>query len=93
MQRDFAAAGQMALTNYIAQSVVITFIASCYGLGLYAGISHISQMVLAVLVFSGLMIGSRIWLKVYRMGPLEWVWRMTTYFRFFPFKGSGSFVS
>ncbi|MCH7895150.1 MAG: DUF418 domain-containing protein, partial [Proteobacteria bacterium] len=48
---------------------------------LYGQFSRIElyYVVLAIVVFQ--LIVSPIWLKYYRFGPLEWVWRSLTYLK------------
>ena len=77
--RLLAAPGRMALTNYIAQSVIGMFLFYGIGLGWGAGVGLVQTelVVLAVCLFQALF--SRLWLSAFRFGPLEWVWRMLTY--------------
>jgi uncharacterized membrane protein YeiB len=73
-----APAGRMALTNYIGQSLVSTFIFYGYGLGQW-GLPRSLQLVYVVVIFILQVIFSRWWLERYRYGPLEWLWRGFTY--------------
>jgi len=77
--RPFAAAGRMAFSNYIAQSLVGSFIFYGTGLGYYNEIGRVGQIVIVVSVWIVQLIVSPIWLKHFRFGPLEWVWRSLTY--------------
>jgi len=74
-----AAAGRMALTNYILQSVVMTAISYSWGLGLFGRVSRAWQIPLAFAVWGGNLVLSSWWLGRYRFGPLEWLWRTITY--------------
>ena len=38
----------------------------------------------ALLIFIAQMILSSLWLRAFRYGPLEWIWRILTYGRYFP---------
>jgi uncharacterized protein len=74
-----APVGRMALTNYLTQSLVFLFVLTGAGLGL---IGHIGAAVCFVitLVLFGLQIAfSNWWLRYYRFGPAEWIWRSLTY--------------
>jgi uncharacterized protein len=74
-----APAGRMALTNYLAQSLV--GIALFYGVGLGWG-GHVGPTLivpLAVLVFAVQVQVSAFWLRHFRYGPAEWLWRSLTY--------------
>jgi len=78
------AAGRMALTNYIGQSLVLSVLAEPWGLGLYAQLDGPQITLVALAVYAGLAELSHQWLARYRMGPLEWLWRCGTYGRWLP---------
>ena len=82
----FEAVGQMAFTNYISQSVVCTFIFYGIGLGLFASMSRAELILVAIAVFVIQFLWSKWWLEKFYFGPLEWLWRSLTYFKFQPFK-------
>jgi uncharacterized protein len=77
-------AGRMAFTNYIGQSLVMASLAEPWGLGLYGRLSGPELTALAFAVFAALASLSHAWLRHYRMGPLEWLWRCGTYWRWLP---------
>lgn len=74
-----AAVGQMALTNYLSQSIICNFIFMGFGLGLAGELQRyqVFYVVLGVWIFQ--LILSSWWLKRYRFGPAEWLWRSMTY--------------
>ncbi|HEY9014853.1 MAG TPA: DUF418 domain-containing protein, partial [Gemmatimonadales bacterium] len=73
----FGWAGRMALTNYLLQIAVLDILSSGYGLSLR--VRPLLVPLVAALVF-GLEVGlSRLWLRRYRLGPAEWLWRSLTY--------------
>ena len=86
--RLLAAPGRMALTNYISQSVVgvILFYGVGFGLGLKFGLLQIEM--LALLLFALQIAFSCLWLRYFRFGPLEWIWRMLTYGKIFSIRKS-----
>jgi len=89
----FAAVGRMALTNYLAQSLVFGFVLFGIGPGLaLAGKIGATAIVGIVIGFFSLqVIASRWWLGRYAYGPAEWVWRAFTYGERPPMKlGSGT---
>ena len=76
-----AAIGQTALSNYIMQSVVCTWVFTGCGLGLYGRLERY-QLYYVVAGCWGMSLGaSPIWLRHYRFGPLEWCWRSLTYWK------------
>jgi uncharacterized protein len=76
-----SAAGQMAFSNYIFQSVICSFVFTGYGLGIYGRLERyqLYYVVAAVWVFE--LMASAIWLRYFRLGPLEWCWRSLTYWK------------
>jgi uncharacterized membrane protein YeiB len=77
----FAPAGRMALTVYITQSLIGTLFFYGYGLGWY-GLGRAWQLVWCVAVYAVLLVLCHWWLKRFRYGPLEWLWRAITYRQF-----------
>lgn len=71
--------GRMALTQYLLQSVVCTWIFYGFGLGLYGRLPMDVVLQLGVLIFLLQVFSSRIWLARFRIGPAEWVWRRLSY--------------
>jgi uncharacterized protein len=79
--RLLAPAGRMAFTNYIAQSVVFSWMFYGYGLGLFNRMGPAAAVALGVTVFVLQVAFSHWWLARHRYGPLEWLWRTLTYGR------------
>lgn len=75
----FSAVGKLALSNYIFQSLISTFLFYSYGLGLFGTISYTECALIVMVIFLIQLIFSRVWLNHFRMGPLEWLWRRGTY--------------
>ena len=78
-----AAPGRMALTCYISQSVIGMFLFYGIGLGRGAdtGLTATEGIVLGVYLFQ--VVFCLVWLRFFRFGPLEWIWRMLTYGQWF----------
>lgn len=68
--------GQMALTNYVAQSFIGSLIISIMGL---ETVSPVNVVIIACLIFIVQIIFSSLWFKFFTMGPLEKMWRFMTY--------------
>jgi uncharacterized protein len=89
-----AHAGRMALTTYLMQSVVLSFIFWSWGLALTGRVSSLQGLAIAALLFVVQVLLARAWLARFRYGPLEWVWRCLTYAQRQPLRrapaGSGS---
>ena len=74
-----APVGRLALTNYVGQTLFSVLFFYGFGLGFF-GYFERYQLIwvfLAVVVFQ--IITSRFWLRRFRMGPLEWLWRSMIY--------------
>jgi uncharacterized protein len=77
--RPVAAAGRMALTNYLTQSLIFATI--FYGFGLFGRLDMATAAMLGVAVYGAQLAFSVWWLRRYRFGPFEWFWRSLTYGR------------
>lgn len=84
--RPLAAVGRTALTNYLLQSVVCTTFFYGYGFGWYNRVSPATGVALTVALFVVQVPLSIWWLRSFRFGPAEWVWRSLTYLRPMPFR-------
>lgn len=89
LQRGLAAAGQMALSNYIGQTLICTTLFYGFGFGLYAQLERYQLYLLVATIAAVEMVISLIWLRNFRFGPLEWVWRSLTYWRPQPMRLGG----
>lgn len=76
-----AAIGQMALSNYILQSVVCTLVFTGYGFGLYGRLERYQLNYVVAGSWALSLLASPMWLRHYRFGPLEWCWRSLTYWK------------
>jgi uncharacterized protein len=82
----FAAVGRTALTNYLMQSVICTLFFYHYTTGLYGRVGPALALVPTVLIYSLQVVISNQWLKQFRFGPMEWLWRGMTYGKFPPMR-------
>lgn len=70
-----AAVGRMALSNYLATTIVMCFVFHGWGLGQF-GIWSRATLYLPVLAMCGpMLLWSPWWLARFRFGPFEWLWR------------------
>ncbi|HEV2702147.1 MAG TPA: DUF418 domain-containing protein [Steroidobacteraceae bacterium] len=86
----FAPLGRMAFSNYIAESLIFSVVFFGFGLGLYGRIGPASTLLLGSSVYAVQMAVSAWWLRRYRFGPLEWLWRSLMYGRRQPFRRSAA---
>ena len=81
----FAPVGQLALTNYLMQSLICVFIFMSYGLGMEAQLGPAKLAVIAFAIYTFQIIFSHTWTRYFRFGPMEWLWRSLTYWKVQPF--------
>ena len=74
-----AAVGRMALTNYLAQSILSGFIFLSFGLGLYGQLNGYYLYFVVAAIWLIQITWSSIWLRHFRFGPFEWLWRSLSY--------------
>ena len=67
----------MAFTNYLMQSIITSII--FYGFGLYAKLQRYEAYYVVGSIWLFQIIFSHIWMRYFRFGPFEWVWRSLTY--------------
>jgi uncharacterized protein len=82
----FGPVGQMALSNYLLQS--LCGIAVFYGIagGLYMKLSLTATELVAFVLFTLQVLASRAWMRRFAFGPVEWLWRQLTYAARMPIK-------
>ena len=81
LQRRLAAAGRMALTNYITQSLICSLVFYGHGLALFERVGGPGQVAIVAGIWTLQLIWSPWWLARFRFGPLEWLWRSLTYMK------------
>ena len=74
-----SAVGRTALSNYLLQTVLCTTLFYGHGLGLFGSVERTGQVAIVVAVWIVQLIASSWWIKRFRFGPMEWVWRSLTY--------------
>jgi uncharacterized protein len=79
--RRLADVGRMALTNYLAHSLIALFLFTGAGLALFGELRRHQLYYVVLAVWIVQIAGSGLWLKRFRFGPAEWVWRSLTYWR------------
>ena len=78
-QRRLSATGQMAFTNYLMQTMLCTTLFYGHGLGWYGQADRLHQLAVVIVVCGLELAWSPVWLRYFRFGPFEWVWRSLTY--------------
>ncbi len=81
MTWPLARVGQMALSNYLLQTLVCTWLFHGHGFGQFGRFSRVEQMMTVLAVSALQLIVSSIWLRYFRFGPFEWLWRSLSYWK------------
>ena len=76
--------GKTALTAYLIQTVIATFIFYGIGLGLFGYVNRAYQLLIMFFIWFVLLIFCPMWLSKYHYGPVEWIWRMLTHMKLIP---------
>jgi len=79
--QPIAAVGRMALSNYLMSSAVFGLIFYGSGFGLMGRTDAGHAVTIAVVLFMAQLVLSFYWMRWFRFGPFEWVWRSLTYWR------------
>lgn len=59
--------------------MILSFVFWSWGLGLTGRVSALQGLAIAAVIFLAQVVVARTWLRQFRYGPLEWVWRCLTY--------------
>ncbi len=86
LMKALAAVGQMAFTNYLVHSILCTLFFHGYGLGNYNKLRVHELYYVVFVVWIIQLIYSPIWLRYFKFGPFEWLWRSLTYWKKQPMK-------
>jgi len=80
--------GQMAFTNYLMQSFLAGLFFYGIGFGMFGRLERYELYYVVGAIWLLQIIYSHIWLRYFRFGPLEWIWRSLTYGKKQPFRRS-----
>jgi len=78
--------GQMAFTNYLTQSLIGGLFFYGIGFAMYGQLKRIEIYYFVAAVWIVQIIWSHAWLRYFRFGPMEWLWRSLTYWKKQPFR-------
>ena len=81
-----AAVGRMALTNYVMQTVICMTLFGGFGLGWFGQLARHQLYYIVAAIWTLQLVISPLWLRRFRFGPLEWLWRSLTFARRLPLR-------
>jgi uncharacterized protein len=85
-----AAVGRMALSNYLLQTLICTTLFEGWGLGWFGRLDRFQLLGVVLSVWVLQLVVSPLWLRYFRFGPMEWLWRSLTYRRLYPLRVRGA---
>lgn len=86
LQSSLSAVGKMALSNYLIHTIICTTFFLGYGFGKFGSLERYELYYVVTTIWVVQLIYSPIWLRYFRYGPAEWLWRSLTYMKKQPFK-------
>ncbi len=86
LANSLQAVGQTALSNYLIQTIICTSIFYGHGLALFGKVDRLEQILIVFGIWILQLIISPIWIRNFKFGPFEWLWRSLTYWKFQPWK-------
>jgi uncharacterized membrane protein YeiB len=76
--------GRMAFTNYIGQTIFILLSSRLFHFT--ENLTYVQTLYVCLVIYTIQIVFSVVWLRYFKMGPLEWIWRMFTYWQTVPLK-------
>ncbi|MEM1165466.1 MAG: DUF418 domain-containing protein [Planctomycetota bacterium] len=74
-----AATGRTALSNYLLQTLCMSFVFYGWGLGLITKVGSLTLLGVVAVIWALCLAWPPFWLARFRFGPAEWGWRRLTY--------------
>jgi uncharacterized protein len=84
LTRRLAAAGRMALSCYLFDSIVCSTLFYGYGFDFYGALHRPLLYAIVLTIWTAQLLVCPLWLEKFRFGPAEWLWRSLTYWKLQP---------
>ena len=81
LTRRLGAAGRMALSCYLFDSIACTTLFYGYGFDLFATLHRPLLYAVVLTIWTAQLLVCPLWLDRFRFGPAEWAWRSLTYWK------------
>jgi len=88
--RTLAAVGRLALTNYIMQTVISLLLFYIFDVELLTGLDRSYLIYICIMVWAFQIAFSNLWMRYFKLGPLEWLWRSLIYGKLLPIVAGGA---
>ena len=84
LTRALAHVGRVALTAYLAETVLATSLTYWWGLAWFGKLDRVEQIGSSIAIYAVIVLFSAVWLRWCLVGPVEWLWRSLSYLRLQP---------
>ena len=84
--RSLSSVGQLAITNYILQSIACTLFFTGFGMGYFGKLDQHQLYFVVVEIWIFQVVFSVYWMRHFQEGPIEWLWRCLTYGKWLPLR-------
>ena len=81
--------GRLAFTNYLMQSILCGLIFYGFGFGLFNQLQRYELYFVVAGVWLFQLVFSHIWIRMYAIGPFEWLWRSAAKWEWQKFERAG----
>jgi uncharacterized protein len=81
LTRRLGAAGRMALSCYLFDSIACSTFFYGYGFDFYGSLHRPLLYAIVITIWTGQLLICPLWLEHFRYGPAEWLWRSLTYWK------------
>jgi len=86
LREALSAVGRMAFTNYLMHTLICTTIFYGYAFGQFGRIDRFALMGIVLAIWILQLALSPLWLRHFKFGPAEWLWRSLTYRKLQPMR-------
>ena len=86
LKKVLASIGKTAISNYFLQTICCTLLFNSYGLGMFNKLQVYQVYIFVIGVWIFQITITMIWLRYFKMGPVEWLWRSLIYKKIIPNK-------
>ncbi len=86
LAKTFSSVGRMAFSCYLLQTLICTTLFYGHGFGLFGRVERTGQILIVFGIWIVVTLFSVFWMKSFRFGPAEWLWRSLTYRKIQPFR-------
>ena len=73
--------GRMALTGYLLESFLMSAVMLHWGLAKFGSTTWAERAGWVIVIYLAIVLFANLWMRRFRFGPLEWLWRSLTYWR------------